>query len=70
MTFGKTRNDAKGGVAERRVAVDQKDWFVGPGSWGRMVTPGAPKPPGSEAARRSRAALDGAYRDPGASKGA
>ena len=28
MTFGKTRNDAKSGVAERRVAVDQKGWFV------------------------------------------
>jgi len=46
VTFGKTRNDAKGGVAERRVAVDQKDWFVGPGSWGRMVTQRRPpKPP-------------------------
>jgi len=28
VTFGKTRNDAKGGVAERCGAVDQKDWFV------------------------------------------
>ena len=40
------------------------------GLLGQNGDPGGPQAPGSEAARRSRAALDGAYRDPGASKGA